>query len=56
MTVVQGVFPFAQKAPSLRNNPTVTSPKPAAPFDNEKSPAMARELHPKRREPWVRPA
>jgi hypothetical protein len=49
-------LPFAQKTPGLRNNPTVTRPKAAIPFDNEKSPALARVLQPKRREPWVRPA
>jgi hypothetical protein len=49
-------FAICTKTPGLRNNPTVTRPKAATPFDNEKSPALARVLQPKRREPWVRPA
>lgn len=53
------VTPFAQKGPpkGLRSNPTATRPKTAIPFDDdEKSPAVAYELQPKRREPWFRPA
>jgi hypothetical protein len=53
------VTPFAQKGlpKGLRSNPTATRPKTAIPFDDdEKSPAVAYELQPKRREPWFRPA
>lgn len=44
-----------KEATEIPDHPTVARLEKAIPFDNKKSPGVADELQPKRREPWFRP-